>query len=63
MKSISTKLFYCFIALVMLFSTTLMAQKVTDKITSINMKQFHTGLYIIKVASPQGLMVKQIIKQ
>jgi len=41
----------------------LYSQKVTDKITSINMKQFHTGLYIIKVASPQGLMVKQIIKQ
>lgn len=33
MKSISTKLFYCFIALVMLFSNTLKAQKVTEKIT------------------------------
>jgi TonB-linked SusC/RagA family outer membrane protein len=33
MKSIYAKLFYCFIALVMLLSNTLMAQKVTEKIT------------------------------
>jgi TonB-linked SusC/RagA family outer membrane protein len=33
MKSISTKLFYCFIALVMLFSSELKAQEVTGKIT------------------------------
>jgi TonB-linked SusC/RagA family outer membrane protein len=33
MKSISTKLFYCFIALVMLFSNSLNAQKAVEKIT------------------------------
>ena len=54
MKSISTPLFYCFIALVMLFSSELKAQEVTGKITvrgrvvDITDKKAIVGCYIIE---------------
>jgi autotransporter-associated beta strand protein len=39
------------------------SEKVVDKITTIPMAQFQTGLYIIKVTSQQGILINQIIKQ
>jgi len=37
--------------------------QVTDKIMDIDMTQFQPGLYVIKIASPDGVMIRQIVKQ
>jgi len=41
----------------------LYSRKVTDKLTSISMGDFLPGLYLVKVSTSQGILIKQIVKQ